>query len=133
MKVLKQHESVSDRQELVLRLSYGIQLLFGVLFFFGLLILPHSPRTYASHGLWESAIDMAADLHAKGDVDQPEVIAQCHETTEEIWIEREQNPPAFRTLLRRPLAKRLFLGMSIQAWSQLCGINIMMCMSATRL
>ncbi|KAL7970057.1 sugar transporter domain-containing protein [Trichoderma sp. SZMC 28014] len=126
MKRLKQHKSVSDRQEFALRLSYGIQLLSGVLFFFGLLVLPHSPRTFTSHGLLGSAIGMIADLHAKGDVNQPEVIAQSQEMTEEIRIEREKNPPAFRTLLRRPLARRLFLGMSIQAWSQLCGINVMM-------
>ncbi|PNP45260.1 hypothetical protein TGAMA5MH_02983 [Trichoderma gamsii] len=69
---------------------------------------------------------MVADLHAKGDVHQPEVIAQCREMAEEIRIEREKNVSASCTLLRKPLARRLFLGMSIQAWSQLSGINIMM-------
>ncbi|KAK1248277.1 hypothetical protein MKX08_006497 [Trichoderma sp. CBMAI-0020] len=125
MKLSNHHKSVSDRQQFALRLLYGIQLLSGVVFFFGLLVLPHSPRLYTSYGLLGSALGMAADLHAKGNVHQPEVIAQCREMAEEIRIEREKNPPAFRTLLRRPLARRLFLGMSVQAWSQLCGMNMM--------
>jgi hypothetical protein len=133
VKFSNHHKSVSDRQEFALRLSYGIQLLCGVVFFLGLLVLPHSPHLYTCHGLLGSALGRVADLHAKGNVHQPEVIAQCREMAEEIRVEREKNVAAFRTLLRRPLAKRLFLGMGIQAWSQLCGMNIMMCMSATRL
>ncbi|UKZ67061.1 uncharacterized protein TrAtP1_008224 [Trichoderma atroviride] len=125
MKFSNHHKSVSHRQGLAFRLSYGIQLLSAVVLLLGLLVLPHSPRLYTTYDLLGSALGMTADLHAKGNVHQPEVIAQCREMVEEIRIEREKNFPEFRTLLRRPLAKRLFLGMSVQAWSQLCGMNIM--------
>lgn len=133
MKFSDHHKSISDQQRFALRLSYGIQLLFGFLFLLGLIVLPHSPRLFTTNDLLGSALGMVADLHAKGDVHQPEVIAQCREMAEEIRIEREKNVSASCTLLRKPLARRLFLGMSIQAWSQLSGINIMMCMSATSL
>lgn len=127
------HKDFSDRQDFALRLSFGIQLVPGITFLLGLLILPHSPRCYAMHGLWGSAVGLIADIHAKGDMNHPEVMAQYREMDEELRIERERGSPSFRMLLRKPLAKRLLLGMSVQAWSQLCGINIMMCLSATRL
>lgn len=137
MRFSNHHKSLSDRQDFALRLSFGMQLVPGVAFSLGLLVLPHSPRSYGTYGLWGSAIGMIADLHAKGDVNHPEVMAQYREMSEEIRIERETSVPSpsssFRMLLRKPLAKRLFLGMSIQAWSQLCGIHLMMCMSAARL
>ncbi|KAL9484124.1 hypothetical protein ACSS6W_002913 [Trichoderma asperelloides] len=120
------HKDFSDRQDFALRLSFGIQLVPGITFLLGLLILPHSPRCYAMHGLWGSAVGLIADIHAKGDMNHPEVMAQYREMDEELRIERERGSPSFRMLLRKPLAKRLLLGMSVQAWSQLCGINIMM-------
>jgi hypothetical protein len=127
------HKSFPDQREYILRLSFGIQLLFGLVFLIGLLLLPQSPRSYTSYGLLGSAIGLIADLHARGDVSHPEVVAQCREMNEEIQIEREKSVPALYMFLRRPLAKRFSLGMSVQAWSQLSGISIMMCTSAMRL
>lgn len=127
------HKNFSARQDFALRLSFGIQLVPGIVFLLLLLILPSSPRLYATQGLWGSAIGMIADIHAKGDLNHPEVIAQYREMDEEIRIGREKGNPSFRMLLQWPLIKRLVLGMSIQAWSQLCGESLMMCLSASRL
>lgn len=127
------HKDFPDRQDFALRLSFGIQLIPGVVFLACLIFLPESPRLYAIYGLWGSAISLIADIHAKGDLSHPEVLAQYREMDEEIRIERERGSPSFRMLLRKPLAKRLILGMSMQAWSQLCGLNIMMRLSAMHL
>ncbi|KAL7923298.1 sugar transporter domain-containing protein [Trichoderma austrokoningii] len=126
MKLSNPHKSVPDRQNFALQLSFGVQLVPGALFFLGIILLPHSPRLYTTFGALGSAISTIAQLHAKGDVNHAKVMAQCREMTEEIRIERERGLPSLHVLLRRPLAKRLCLGVSIQAWSQLCGIDIMM-------
>ncbi|KAL6898890.1 sugar transporter domain-containing protein [Trichoderma evansii] len=126
VRLSRSNKDYSDREDFALRLSFGMQLVPGIVLLSCLVLLPESPRLYAIYGLWGSAIGMIADIHAKGDLSHPEVLAQYREIDEEIRIERERGSPSFRMLLRKPLVKRLILGMSIQAWSQLCGVNLMM-------
>jgi len=45
---------------------------------------------------------------------------------EALRFEREQSVSSFKALVEPRMFKRVILGMSIQMWSQLCGMNIMM-------
>jgi len=93
--------------------------------FVGLFFFPYSPRWLASKDRWEEAIQVLASLHGDGDVNHPKVLAQYQEIEEALRFEREQAISSFKALVAPRMFKRVLLGMSIQMWSQLCGMNIM--------
>lgn len=95
-------------------------ILLGGMFFF-----PRSPRWLASKDRWEEAIQVLANLHGGGDVNHPKVLAEYQEIEEALRFEREQADKSFAALVKPRILKRVVLGMSIQMWSQLCGMNIM--------
>lgn len=92
----------------------------------GLFFFPYSPRWLASKDRWEEALQVLASLHGNGDATHPKVLAQYQEIEEALRIEREQATTSFKALVEPRMLKRVTLGMSIQMWSQLCGMNIMM-------
>ncbi|PQE12706.1 High-affinity glucose transporter protein [Rutstroemia sp. NJR-2017a BBW] len=98
----------------------------AVILFFGLFFLPRSPRWLASKDRWEEAIKVIAELHGGGDVNHPKVLAEYQEIEEALRFEREEAINSYRRLASPRIFKRVILGMSIQMWSQLCGMNIMM-------
>jgi Sugar (and other) transporter len=71
-------------------------------------------------------LEVLANLHAKGDRNDPVVLAEFQEIKDAIQFEREQAVSSVKALFTPPVRKRVVLGMSIQMWSQLCGMNIMM-------
>ena len=108
------------------RIAWGIQgvpgfILLGSLFFF-----PESPRWLASKDRWEEAVQTLAGLHGGGDVNHPKVLAEYKEIEEALRFEREEAINSYRQLVEPRMLKRVILGMSIQMWSQLCGMNVMM-------
>ena len=113
--------------ESAFRIPWGIQMIPGFILFIGLFFCPYSPRWLASKDRWEEAIQVLASLHGGGDVNHPKVLAQYQEIEEALRFEREQAISSFKALVAPRMLKRVILGMSIQAWSQLCGMNIMMC------
>ncbi|KAL1910699.1 high affinity glucose transporter [Sporothrix stenoceras] len=108
------------------RIPWGIQIVPAVILFAGLYFFPYSPRWLASKDRWEEAIQVLAHLHGNGDVNHPKVLAQYQEIEEALRFEREQAVSSFKALVEPRMFKRVILGMSIQMWSQLCGMNIMM-------
>ena len=126
------------------RIPWGIQMVPAIILFFGLFFFPYSPRWLASKDRWEEAIRVLALLHGGGDRDHPKVLAQFKEIEEALRFEREEAASSFKSLIQPRIFRRVVLGMSIQAWSQvsiaishflcleanmlaqLCGMNIMM-------
>ncbi|KAM4062738.1 major facilitator superfamily protein [Hirsutella rhossiliensis] len=108
------------------RIPWGVQTVPGCVLLVGLFFCPHSPRWLASQDRWAEALAVLADLHGDGDARDRRVLAQYREIEDALRLEREQAESSFAALLRRRMLKRVVLGMSIQAWSQLCGMNIMM-------
>lgn len=99
----------------------------AVVLFFGLFFFPYSPRWLASKDRWEEALQTLAHLHGNGDANHPIVLAQYREIEDALRFEREEAVSSFKILVQKKMIKRVALGMSIQMWSQLCGMNIMMC------
>lgn len=97
----------------------------AVILFIGLFFLPYSPRWLASKDRWEEALHVLASLH-DGDPTNPKVLAQYQEIKEALEFERTQAISSYKALVAKGMFKRVVLGMSVQAWSQLCGMNIMM-------
>ena len=98
----------------------------AIILLVGLFFFPYSPRWLASKDRWEEALQVLASLHGKGDVNHPKVLATYQEIEEALRFEREQAVSSFKALVEPRMLKRVALGMSIQMWSQLCGMNIMM-------
>jgi len=98
----------------------------GFILFFGMFFLPRSPRWLASKDRWDEAIQVLANLHGKGDINNPKVLAEYQEIEEALRFEREEAVSSYKALVEPRMLKRVILGMSIQMWSQLCGMNIMM-------
>jgi MFS family permease len=108
------------------RIPWGVQIVPAVLLFFGMYFLPKSPRWLASQDRWDEAIQVMARLHGGGDVNHPKVLAEYKEIEEALRFEREEAINSYRQLVEPRMLKRVLLGMSIQMWSQLCGMNVMM-------
>ncbi|CAG8975100.1 hypothetical protein HYALB_00008940 [Hymenoscyphus albidus] len=108
------------------RIPWGVQMVPAVLLFFGMFFLPRTPRWLASKDRWEEAIQVMAALHGGGDVNHPKVLAEYKEIEEALRFEREEAISSYKQLMAPRMLKRVLLGMSIQMWSQLCGMNVMM-------
>ncbi|KAI1110406.1 general substrate transporter [Nemania sp. NC0429] len=108
------------------RIPWGIQIVPAAILFVGLFFFPFSPRWLASQDRWDEALQVLALLHGKGDTRHPKVVAEYQEIEAALRFEREEATSSFKALVQPRIFRRVVLGMSIQMWSQLCGMNIMM-------
>ncbi|KAI9759496.1 MAG: MFS sugar transporter [Candelina submexicana] len=108
------------------RIPWALQTIPAVILFVGMYFLPYSPRWLAAQDRWEESIKVLADLHASGDMYHSKVLAQYQEIEEALCFEREVAASTLKALTEPRIFKRVILGMSIQMWSQLCGMNVMM-------
>jgi hypothetical protein len=99
----------------------------GVVLFVGLFFFPYSPRWLASKDRWDEALEVLARTIGKGDRNHPKVLAQYQEIEDALRFDREEAISSYKALVAKGMFKRVFLGMSVQAWSQLCGMNISPC------
>ncbi|RDA95476.1 hypothetical protein CP533_5399 [Ophiocordyceps camponoti-saundersi (nom. inval.)] len=108
------------------RIPWAVQVVPALLLFVGLFFCPNSPRWLASRDRWHEALVVLADLHGGGDRRHRSVRAQYLEIETTLRYDRETHGTGYRALFRGKVVRRVMLGMGIQAWSQLCGMNIMM-------
>lgn len=93
------------------------------------------------------ALEILADLHGGGDTSNESVVlafeAITHQVTHsalcrrgvfqqvvilQVYFEREEGAKSYTDLLIEPgIFRRVVLGASLQMWSQLSGMSIMMC------
>ncbi|KAK8116848.1 uncharacterized protein PG998_005129 [Apiospora kogelbergensis] len=115
-----------NQPEAAFRIPWGVQMVPAFILLIGLFFFPYSPRWLATKDRWEEAIRVLARLHGDGDPNHPKVLAEYQEIEEALRFEREEAISSFRALAKPRIFKRVLLGMSVQMWSQLCGMNIMM-------
>lgn len=108
------------------RIPWGLQMIPAFALAIGMVWLPHSPRWLAAQDRWEEAITVLARLHAGGDLKDPRVLAQYREIEEALRFEKEARAAGWAALAEKKMAYRVFLGMSVQFWGELCGMNVMM-------
>ncbi|MCJ1413126.1 MFS sugar transporter [Ptychographa xylographoides] len=108
------------------RIPWGVQTIPAAILFVGMFFFPRSPRWLAAQDRWEEAIQVIANLHGGGDMNHPKVLAQYQEIEEALTLERVEGKTDWAALIEPRMLRRVVLGMSVQMWSQLCGMNVMM-------
>ncbi|KAF9364520.1 hypothetical protein BGX34_001291 [Mortierella sp. NVP85] len=108
------------------RIPWGIQVIPGLILLAGASVFPFSPRWLADKGRLDEALEVLANLRAGGDKNDPEVVAEFREIQDAVNFDRTLAARSYSELFRHPNAKRVFLGMTLQSWSQLTGMNVAM-------
>jgi hypothetical protein len=103
------------------RLAWGLQaipaaILFGALFFF-----PESPRWLASKDRWDETLEVLAQLHADGNVNDPTVRAEYEEVREAQAIAAQAAAVSWIGLFGPDMWRRTTVGLFAQIWQQMLG------------
>ncbi|MCJ1236577.1 hypothetical protein MMC14_004558 [Varicellaria rhodocarpa] len=106
------------------RTAWGIQFIPAVVLMLGVPFLPRSPRWLAKVGREKQAIDVLARIQAGGNIQDPLVVAEWEEITTVLAAEREALS-GWRKFIYDGMWRRTLAGMSVQAWQQLSGANVM--------
>ncbi|KIY47175.1 general substrate transporter [Fistulina hepatica ATCC 64428] len=108
------------------RIPWGLQMIPAIVLFFGMLYFPESPRWLFDHGYEDDALKILADLHGGGDIHADLVVLEFEEIKQQVYFDRNEGAKSYMDLLKPGMPRRVFLGMAIQMWSQLSGMNVMM-------
>ncbi|KDR84667.1 hypothetical protein GALMADRAFT_111906 [Galerina marginata CBS 339.88] len=108
------------------RIPWGTQMIPAIILSAGMTLLPESPRFLFDHGYEDEALQVLADLHGKGDVQNDLVVLEYEEIKQQVYFQRTEGAKSYWDLLEGTNPRRVFLGMSMQMWAPLCGMGIMM-------
>ena len=108
------------------RLAWAIQIIPGLLLFFGLFFLPESPRWWAKQGNWEACELIVANIHARGNKEDPDVLVEISEIKEQIMLDENINRFRYIDLFKKKYINRTITAVFAQIWQQLTGMNTLM-------
>jgi sugar porter (SP) family MFS transporter len=108
------------------RIPWGLQAIPAIILSLGMIWFPESPRWLIDNHREEEALEILADLHAHGDKNNELVQLEYNEILQQVDFERKEGAKSYWDVFKPGVGRRVFLGMSLQAWSQLSGMNIMM-------
>ncbi|CAO3588128.1 unnamed protein product [Absidia cylindrospora] len=108
------------------RAPWAIQAIPAIILCAGMWAFPKSPRWLADKGRMDEAIKVLADIHGDGDPNHPRVLVEVEEIQAVIKFDREQASHRYTDLFKPGIAYRVFLGVCLQIWQQLTGMNIIM-------
>ncbi|KAF8754587.1 Permeases of the major facilitator superfamily [Rhizoctonia solani] len=108
------------------RIPWGLQLIPGLILSIGMTWFPESPRWLMDHDRYDEALEVLSDVHGHGDPNAELVQLEYNEIREAVEFERKEGAKKWSDLLRPGVFRRVVLGTSLQMWSQLTGMNVMM-------
>lgn len=108
------------------RVSWGVQIVPGLVLLVGLFFIPESPRWLAKHGYWDDAEYLVAQIQAGGNKEDPEVIIEMSEIKDQVLVEEHDKDFTYRQLFTKKYRARTITAIAAQSWQQLSGINVMM-------
>jgi hypothetical protein len=104
----------------------GLQMLPAIFLFFGLFLLPESPRWLARKDRWEECHAVLTLVHGKGDANNLFVQVELQEIKDVCEFERQNKNVTFLELFKPSMINRTHIGMFTHIWSQLTGMNVML-------
>ncbi|KAL5337464.1 general substrate transporter [Aspergillus crustosus] len=108
------------------RVAWGVQAIPGLILLLALPFFPESPRWLATQERWEEALDILADIHGKGNRNDPVVQVEFEEVKEAARVAHASKDVTFLALFGPGMWKRTLCGVSVQVWQQLLGGNVAM-------
>ncbi|KAF9883996.1 hypothetical protein FE257_002384 [Aspergillus nanangensis] len=108
------------------RIPWGLQMIPAILLFFGMMLLPESPRWLARKDRWEECHAVLALVHGHADPQSPFVVREYEEIKAMCEFERENADVSYLELMSPSMINRTHVGIFTQIWSQLTGMNVMM-------
>ncbi|KAG6827007.1 hypothetical protein H0H92_013591 [Tricholoma furcatifolium] len=108
------------------RIPWGLQMIPAIILSIGMLFFPESPRYLFDKGHEDEALQVLADLHGGGDKNDELVRLEFEEIRQQVEYERTEGAKSYLDLFKGNNPRRVFLGCSLQMWSQLSGMNVMM-------
>lgn len=110
----------------VFRIPWGVQMVPAILLFFFMMLLPESPRWLARKDRWEDCHKVLTLVHGKGDPDSPFVLYELNDIREMCQFEARNKDVSYLELFKPDMINRTHIGVFMQIWSQLTGMNVMM-------
>ncbi|BGP41793.1 hypothetical protein JCM10449v2_005784 [Rhodotorula kratochvilovae] len=108
------------------RLPWALQGIPGLVLGCTMTLFPESPRWLCDRGREAEALQILADVHAKGDTEDEFVQAEFAQIKRQIEFDRTQAARSYLDLFKPEARRRTFLACVTQMWSQLSGNNVMM-------
>lgn len=97
----------------------------AIFLFLGMMVLPESPRWLARKDRWEEAQSVLALVHAKGDLHHPFVALELQDIRNTCDFESQNRHVTYLDLFKPRMIHRTMVGLFMQIWSQLTGMNVM--------
>lgn len=88
--------------------------------------MPESPRWLARKNRWDEVRAVLILVHGKGDPNSPLVTRELEEIREITELEASNSDVTYWELLNAKNINRTHVGLFMQIWSQLTGMNVMM-------
>jgi sugar porter (SP) family MFS transporter len=108
------------------RIPWGLQMIPAIILSLGMTVFPESPRWLIDQNREKEALEILADLHSDGDRQDELVVLEYEEIKQQVCFERTEGAKSYFDLLKPGILRRVGLGCSLQMWSQLSGMNVMM-------
>lgn len=108
------------------RIAWGLQIVPGLVLILGLFFIPESPRWMAKQGFWDKCESIVAEIHAKGDKDDPDVLIEVAEIKDQLQSEKDAKSFTYADLFTKRYIGRTTIAVFGQIWQQLTGMNTLM-------
>jgi sugar porter (SP) family MFS transporter len=108
------------------RVPWALQMIPAIFLFFGMMLLPESPRWLAKHDRWEECKEVLTLVHGKGDPNSIFARAELADIREVVEFEAANSDATYLELFKPNMIHRTMVGLFTQIWSQLTGMNCMM-------
>lgn len=109
----------------VFRIPWAVQMVPAILLFIAMIFLPESPRWLARKDRWEEAHAVLTLVHGKGNPNSPFVLYELNDIKEMCALEARHADVTYWELFKPNMINRTHIGVFMQIWSQLTGMNVM--------
>ncbi|KAL1964869.1 hypothetical protein VTN77DRAFT_6371 [Rasamsonia byssochlamydoides] len=108
------------------RIPVGLQMIPTIALHLTMYFMPESPRWLVQKDRQQEALQVLARLHAGGNTEDPYVRAELAEIVAKIQWEKQNKPLSYGQMLFGSEARRTWLGIGVQFWQQVTGVNVIM-------